>query len=91
MKGLTIIETDAIDGLINRFLLLEKAIQGLEDTRRPWMTLKEVCQYMSKGSTWVDLNKRIIGFTKAGGELRFKRKDVDAYLESRYFKLSLNS
>lgn len=90
MNGLTIIETEAIDRLTSRLTGIEEmfasAINELKEAKKPWMTMKEVCEYMGKGSTWLDLNKQLIGFSKAGGEIRFKRKDVDAYLESRYFK-----
>lgn len=86
MEGVTILETKDVDRLVNQLSKVEELIKGLQENNKPWMSLKEVCEYMGKGSTWVDLNKGVIGFTKAGGEIRFKRKDVDAYLESRYFK-----
>jgi excisionase family DNA binding protein len=90
MKGLTIIESEAIDRLTSQISGIEEmfrtTLKELQEAKKPWMTMKEVCEYMGKGSTWLDLNKGEIGFSKAGGEIRFKRKDVDAYLESRYYK-----
>lgn len=86
MKGLTVIETEAVDRLISQIRKLEEAVKSLENNGKLWMTVKETCAYLSKSSTWLDLNKSAIGFAKAGGEIRFKRVDVDSYLESRYFK-----
>lgn len=86
MNGLTIIETEVLSGIFKKLEKIEAFVKETETAKKPWMSLKEVCEYMGKGSTWVDMNKASIGFTKAGGEIRFKRKDVDAYLESRYYK-----
>lgn len=85
MNGVSIIENEAVSILLKRLDRIEAFIKE-KDADQKWMTLKEVCEYMRKSSTWVDLNKGAIGFTKAGGEVRFKRSDVDAYLESRYYK-----
>lgn len=87
MKGITIVKTRVLNRLIDRIDRMEELIKNLGVAGgRPWMSIKKVCEYMGKGSTWVDMNKWEIGFTKAGGEIRFKRKDVDAYLEGRYFR-----
>lgn len=86
MEGVTILETEFLNSLFKRLDNIEAFVKENKSAQKPWMTLKEVCEYMSKSSTWVDLHKVEIGFTKAGGEVRFKRSDVDAYLESRYYK-----
>lgn len=86
MNGVSIIENEAVSILLKRLDRIEAFIKEKDSDQKQWMTLKEVCEYMRKSSTWVDLNKGNIGFTKAGGECRFKRSDVDAYLESRYYK-----
>lgn len=94
MKGVTIVETEVLENLVHNVTEMHNLFKStvialkdeLKEAKKPWMTSKEVCEYLGKGSTWVDMNKEEIGFAKAGGEIRFRRKDVEAYLESRYFR-----
>lgn len=86
MKGLTIVETEEFHGVLSKLERIERFLNSLQESQKTWMSIKEVCEYLGKGSTWVDQNKEVIGFSRAGGEIRFKRKDVDAYMESRYYR-----
>lgn len=90
MDGVTLIETAAFNKLLDKVDKLESFIQEVVRERnlllKPLMTVKEVCEYLDKGSTWIDQNKTKIGYTKVGGEIRFRRKDVEDYLASGYFR-----
>ncbi|MDP3561696.1 MAG: helix-turn-helix domain-containing protein [Legionellaceae bacterium] len=90
MNGVSIVETSLLEDLINKVERLDGYVRTVEKERnelkKPLMSVKEVCEYLGKGSTWLDIHKAEIGFTKAGGEIRFKRKDVEAYLEAGYYK-----
>lgn len=92
MNGVSIIETAAIDRLINQVAFLEEKFvevaNELKDAKKPWMTVEETCEYMRMGSTWLYANKSKIGFSKPGGVIVFSRKKVDAYLESNGFQSS---
>lgn len=43
MNGLTVMETKAVDRLINQIQSLAETIKGLQNNEKQWMTLKEVC------------------------------------------------
>lgn len=39
------------------------------------------------GKSWLNENKQDIGFTMIGGCLRFKRKDVEEFIDANYYKV----
>jgi len=90
MEAVTIIETSKLEQLLSTLHNLDEKVCEmyieLKELKKPLFTVKELCEYLGKGSTWVDAHKADIGFSMAGGEIRFKRKDVEAYLESTYYK-----
>lgn len=64
---------------------LEKTISELKQTTS-WMTINEVVEYTRLSRTAVNVNRDKIGFTNAGNCIRFKRSDVNDYMEQNYFK-----
>lgn len=90
MEAVVIVERSVLEKLISEIGEMKSQVREIakerNDLAKPLMTVKEVCEFLGKGSTWLDANKEKIGFTRAGGELRFRRKDVEAYLEEGYFR-----
>ncbi|QIL40992.1 helix-turn-helix domain-containing protein [Pedobacter sp. HDW13] len=89
MKGLAIIEAEELDGLKKSIENLEQLVIKMADKVKqsdPLMDSIEVQQYLKKGSTWVDNNKHKIGCSKVGGEWRFRKSVVDAYVQSTFHK-----
>ncbi|WP_183567412.1 helix-turn-helix domain-containing protein [Mucilaginibacter sp. SP1R1] len=90
MEGVTLIETHTLEALINEVRGLKETvvttISELKETKKPYLTPQDVMQITGFGKTWINDNKQFIGFTTVGGCLRFKRKDVEAYMEQNYFK-----
>lgn len=72
-----------IDYLTDRFKQLETEIKS---HRKPYMTLKEVCEYTGCGKTWIYEHKDKIGFSKSGGKVKFKRVDVEIFMHDTYTK-----
>lgn len=91
MEGVTIIETETLNKLISRIDRLENeimhAIEKMNDSNRKWLTSREVMIETGFGKTWLNDNKHVIGCSVIGGCLRFKRSDVDAFIEANYFKV----
>ena len=91
MKGLTIIETEILEELISEIKSLRstvlETISELKDARSPYMTSQEVMEMIKFEKDWLSANKHKIGSSTVGGQLRFKRKDVEAYIEANYFKV----
>jgi len=91
MKGVTIIETEAFEkfmALIDQMRADQQAmIAELNDKRKPYLTSSEVMKLLSRSKNWLNDNKEKIGFSKATGTLLFKRKDVEEFIDSDYFKI----
>jgi len=82
----------------NPFTEIQKRLDQLTDqvsgmqTNSEWMTLDEVCDYLnlSKSSIYKLTMKNGIPFYKLGRILKFKRAEVDEWIEShRVTKLSI--
>ncbi len=91
MEGVSLIESSVLQSLISevqnlRSTVLE-TISELKDARSPYLTTQEVMDMTKFGKTWVNQNKHIIGCSTPNGQLRFKRKDVEAYIEANYVKV----
>jgi hypothetical protein len=90
MEGVSIVETETLQSLINKFETLQTTVVNiaaeLKDSRKPYLTAQEVMEITAFGKTWLNDNKQDIGYSMVGGELRFKRKDLESYMESNYFK-----
>lgn len=87
MNGVTIIETEAFDRMINRLEILADLVNKLTAQNiKPYLSTKEVCEMINKSENWVLLNKDKLGFHKETGALLFKRKDIDAWIDKGYVK-----
>jgi predicted DNA-binding transcriptional regulator AlpA len=58
---------------------------------KPYLTSKEVTEILGFNEDWLSLNKQFIGYSKIGGALRFKRADVEEYIEKNYHKINRNA
>jgi hypothetical protein len=90
MTGVTIIETEKFNALIHKIESIhhdqQSIIAELSDARKPYLTSEEVMELLNRGKTWLNDNKHLIGFSKATGTLLFKRKDLETFINSDYFK-----
>jgi len=90
MKGLTIIETEALEKLTSQLSRMEESFkeiaQKLEHATEPWMSFDETLKYIKKKETWLYANKSKLGFSKVGGDIVFSRKKIDEYIESRFYQ-----
>jgi len=91
MNGVTIIETEKFDVLLNAIATLEETFKAtaeeLKQLKDPYLTTKDVMAITRCSEKWVQDNKDRIGSTVKGGKLIFKRKDVIEFMEEGYYKL----
>lgn len=94
MNGVSIIETATLERLINKLDNMESVftstIAQLKSTKKPYYTAQEVMEVTGFGKTWLNDNKQYIGFSNVGGCLRFKREDVEEFMNTNYFKAKSN-
>lgn len=90
MNGVSIVETATLERLIDKVEELKSTVTDtlsqLADTKKPYLSAQEVMELTGFGKTWLNANKQDIGFSTVGGALRFKRKDVEEYMNQNYFK-----
>lgn len=90
MEGVTIVETGTLERLINRIDMLEskvvETIKELKEVTKPYLNTKEVCEMLNKSENWVLLHRHDLGSSKRTGTLLFKRKAIEEYIDSDYFK-----
>lgn len=91
MEGVTLIQTEQYNALINKIEALHDAVISMGDqllgATSKWMTTKQVQDHLSKSENWVLQHKHHIGCTKSAGTLLFKRTDVEEFLEADYFRI----
>ena len=90
MEGVSIVNTAVLEALIGKVTNMEttmlNTLAELKDAKKPYLTAHDLMEITGFGKTWVNDNKQDIGFTTVGGCLRFKRKDVEEYMQQHYFK-----
>jgi hypothetical protein len=90
MEAVTILPTEQYNALVSKIDTLHGVVLTMGDqllnATSKWMTTKQVCEHLSKSENWVLLHKHELGCSKRAGTLLFKRADVDAFIESDYFK-----
>jgi len=68
-----------------RHALTVDEVHQMQSSGSEWMTYEEVAEYLSVAvgtvRNWVSARK--IRFSKRGGMVRFKREEVDAWLEKK--------
>lgn len=93
MNGVTIIETETLNELFTRLTNLEKTvtetISELKEAKKPYLNSEEVMELVGMGKSWLNENKAKIGYSTLGSHLRFKRKDVEEFIEANYFKIQV--
>ena len=52
-----------------------------------WLTMEDVVSYVGFSRTWVMYRKNKIGCFKDGKDLRFKKSNVDKYMDANSFKV----
>jgi tRNA nucleotidyltransferase (CCA-adding enzyme) len=90
MEDVTIVSTKQMQALMYKLESISERIEQMEKDRENstsvWMTTKQVCIYINKQRTWVMAHKSDLGSSKRAGTLLFKRADIDAFINSDYFK-----
>lgn len=89
--GMALVDSTLLQGLISQVKELQATVMTtvaeLKESKKPWLTAQEVQEMTGFGKTWLNDNKQLIGFTTIGGCLRFKRADVEDFIEANYFKV----
>jgi len=90
MPEVAIVDNQLLTSLIAKIDNMGSYIEELKaeakQKTKPYLTAQELMEITGFGKTWVNDNKHLIGFSSVGGCLRFKRKDVEEFMEQNYFK-----
>jgi hypothetical protein len=90
MDGISLVETATLQSLITEVkdmrLVVISALQELAEAKKPYLSAQEVMKLTGFSLDWVNDHKQDIGYSNIGRTIRFKRKDVEAYMETNYFK-----
>jgi len=90
MEGVSIVSTELLQTIIMEIRDLRNEVKQMNQERKdqsaPYLTTKQLCNYISKSRNWVMTHKNVLGCSKETGTLLFKRADVDALVDSGYFK-----
>lgn len=90
MTGVSLVETQTLNLLIEKVENLQEFVTNisaeLKDAKKPYLSVQEVMELTGFSIDWVNDHKQDIGYSNIGRTIRFKRKDVEAYMEQNYFK-----
>lgn len=90
MNGVAIVDNEVFQSLIAKIENVEKRFnevsEELKNSKKPYMTAQEVMDYTGFSRDWITDHKHDIGCSTRGGQLKFKRKDVEDFMEEGYFK-----
>lgn len=90
MEGVSIVPTETLTELMNTINTVGRKVEEisteLKSLKEPYMTTTEVSLLTKFGEKWVQDNKEKLGFKSIGGNLRFRRKDVVAFMEQDFYK-----
>lgn len=85
-----IIDNQLIENLISKINSLDAYVNELktevEVKSKPYLSTQDIMELTGFSSKWVIDNKSKIGYTEIGSQLRFKRKDVEQFMEQNYIK-----
>ena len=81
MTGITIIETEKLEEMIGK---LDIMLAYVKATSQPLMSISQVAERTGLSKSTIERIKSDIGYTTIGGCYRFKRKDVELYIEENY-------
>ncbi|MEO6522189.1 MAG: helix-turn-helix domain-containing protein [Mucilaginibacter sp.] len=85
MEGISLVETSTLETLISE-------VRGLRDTvlsGKPdrYLSSSDAAAMMGFSEVWICNNKQHIGYSTIGKSIRFKVRDIEAYMEANYFKI----
>lgn len=90
MQGVSIVETATLQALIFKVETLQETVMAtladLQESKKPYLTLKEAATLLNKSEKWLHLNKHEIGCSKTGGDWLFQRKYITEYINQSHFK-----
>jgi excisionase family DNA binding protein len=91
MEGVSIVPTETLQALIGsvekmELIVVSTLAQLKEFETKKWMTINEVAEFTGLSRSAVNTNRVAIGFTDSGNCIRFKRSDVEEFMEQNYFK-----
>lgn len=90
MNGISLVETETLQALISKVEQMEATVTGfaadLSNTKQQYLSPKDVMALTGFSRDWVSDHQQEIGFSTIGGQIRFKRKDLEEYMSQNYFK-----
>ena len=90
MDGVSIVPTELLNKLINKLEDIHQRVTQIDQERKEapatYLTTAQLMKYMNKSRNWIMTHKEDLGCSKSAGTLLFKRADVDAFINSDYFK-----
>lgn len=90
MTEISVVQNQTLEQLIGEVSQLKNAIQvtlsDLKGASKAYLSINEVVEITGLSRSSINRYRDEIGFTNSGGCIRFKRKDVEAFMEENYFK-----
>jgi hypothetical protein len=90
MEGLTLVETKAQESVLGSIANLKetitKYITESERAKKPYLNIKEAIELTGLSKSTLHKYKMVIGYSRPGGVITFKRRDVEEFMEESYFK-----
>lgn len=83
MEGVSLVETATLNQLISEVRLLAAKVNT---DNNKYLSSAEAAEMMGFSEVWICNNKQNIGYSTIGKSIRFKVKDIEAYMEANYFK-----
>jgi excisionase family DNA binding protein len=93
MEGVSIVPTETLQALIGtvekmELIVVSTLAQLKEFETKKWMTINEVVEFTGLSRSTVNVHRIDIGFSGSGNCIRFKRSDVEEFMELNYSKKS---
>jgi hypothetical protein len=90
MEGISLVETASLQALITSIedmkMTVVSTMEELKNAKKDYLTVREVMEITGFTKQWVTNYKQNIGFTCVGSHLRFKRQDVEDFMNRFYVK-----
>ena len=90
MDPVTILDTTTLQMVLSKIESMnshfEQVAAELKSSQGKWMTINQVVEYTGLSRTTVNLHRDKIGRSDSGNCIRFKRSDVDKFMEAGYYK-----
>jgi len=83
MKGVSIVETETLQALIDEVRELKNTIIP---RRNIYLNTTEAASMIGFSEVWLCNNKQHIGYSTINKSIRFKIKDLEDYMSQNYFK-----